>query len=151
MEYIIREMKEEDIDPVRELWNTIKGLGIRSIDDSHEGILRFMKRNPTSSIVAEADGEIVGAILCGHDARRGCLYHVCVREDKRRQGIGRAMTTAAMKALQNEGINKVEIVAYKKNEVGNRFWHNVGWVQREDLNQYEFILNDENITRFNEG
>ena len=151
MDYQIREMKEADIESVRELWGTIKGLGIRSIDDSHDGIERFMRRNPTTSIVAEIDGQIVGAILCGHDARRGCLYHVCVREDKRRQGIGRAMTTAAMKALQSEGINKVEIVAYKKNEVGNRFWKQVGWKQREDLNQYEFILNDENITRFNEG
>lgn len=151
MEYLIREMEEKDIEAVRTLWMTIRGLGIRSIDDSYDGIKRFMQRNPSTSIVAEANGDIVGAILCGHDGRRGCLYHVCVREDMRRHGIGRAMTTAAMRALQEEGINKVELVAFKKNEVGNRFWHGVGWEQRDDLNRYEFVLNDENITKFNEG
>ena len=151
MDINIRVMNEGDIEKVRTLWMSIKGLGIRSIDDSYEGVKKFMERNPKTSIVAEADGEIVGAILCGHDGRRGCFYHVCVREDMRRHGIGRDMATAAMRALQNEGINKVELVAFKSNEVGNRFWNGVGWKQRTDLNRYDFVLNDENITRFNEG
>ena len=66
-------------------------LGIRSIDDSREGVLRFLKRNPTTSVVAVEDGKIVGAILCGHDGRRGCLYHVCVDEHYRKCGIGKSM------------------------------------------------------------
>ena len=151
MDINIRVMNEGDIEKVRTLWMSIKGLGIRSIDDSYEGVKKFMERNPKTSIVAETDGEIVGAILCGHDGRRGGFYHVCVREDMRRHGIGRDMATAAMRALQNEGINKVELVAFKSNEVGNRFWNGVGWKQRTDLNRYDFVLNDENITRFNEG
>ncbi|MBO6215645.1 MAG: GNAT family N-acetyltransferase, partial [Lachnospiraceae bacterium] len=100
MDINIRVMNEGDIEKVRTLWMSIKGLGIRSIDDSYEGVKKFMERNPKTSIVAEADGEIVGAILCGHDGRRGCFYHVCVREDMRRHGIGRDMATAAMRALQ---------------------------------------------------
>ena len=60
--YTIREMKLEDYEAVDALWMGIKGFGIRSIDDSKEGVARFIKRNPTTSIVAEADGEIVGAI-----------------------------------------------------------------------------------------
>ena len=78
----IRPMVEEDYEKVYELWKTIKGFGIRSMDDSREGVARFIRRNPSTSIVAQADGQIVGAILCGHDGRRGCFYHVCVREDK---------------------------------------------------------------------
>ena len=128
----------------------IKGFGIRSIDDSKEGVARFIKRNPTTSIVAEADGEIVGAILCGHDGRQGCFYHVCVREDLRKHGIGKAMAVAAMKALQEEKINKVCLIAFADNQVGNEFWKSVGWTFRQDMNYYEFILNQENITRFNE-
>ena len=72
----IRVMTIEDFDQVHALWMSIKGFGIRSVDDSKEGIERFLKRNPTTSVVAEEDGKIVGAILCGHDGRRGCLYHV---------------------------------------------------------------------------
>ena len=85
---LIRVMTIEDYNQVRALWMKIKGFGIRSVDDSREGIERFLKRNPTTSVVAEVDGKIVGAILCGHDGRRGCLYHVCVDEQYRMRGIG---------------------------------------------------------------
>ena len=82
--YEIRVMTIDDYDEVYSLWKTIHGFGIRSIDDSREGVLRFLKRNPTTSVVAVEDGKIVGAILCGHDGRRGCLYHVCVDEHYRK-------------------------------------------------------------------
>ncbi len=57
----VRAMTEEDYEEVYRLWRTIKGFGIRSMDDSREGIERFLRRNPTTSMVAEAEGEIVGA------------------------------------------------------------------------------------------
>lgn len=145
---VIREMKQEDYEEIYKLWNTINGFGMRSIDDSREGIERFIKRNPTTSVVAEIDGKIVGTILCGHDGRRGCFYHVCVQKEYRTYGIGKSMALAAMQALQKEHINKVCLIAFKSNEVGNRFWKSVGWNFREDLNYYDFVLNDENITTF---
>ncbi|MBR4725056.1 MAG: GNAT family N-acetyltransferase, partial [Lachnospiraceae bacterium] len=58
-------MKVEDYEAVKELWLTIKGFAIRSIDDSYEGVRRFLERNPKTSVVAEYKGRIVGAILCG--------------------------------------------------------------------------------------
>lgn len=146
----IRTMTIEDFDQVHALWMTIKGFGIRSIDDSKEGVERFLKRNPTTSVVAEMDGKIVGSILCGHDGRRGCLYHVCVDENYRRHGIGKAMVVQAMQALKEEQINKVSLIAFSVNDIGNAFWNTIGWTEREDLNYYEFVLNEENITAFNE-
>ena len=144
----IRTMVAQDYPDVYRLWKTIKGFGIRSVDDSQEGVERFIRRNPSTSVVAEAGGEVVGAILCGHDGRRGCFYHVCVREDYRQQGIGKCMAVHAMRALQEEHINKVCLIAFCKNEVGNSFWKSVGWNFREDLNYYDFVLNDANITTF---
>lgn len=146
--YNIRGMTIEDYEQVYHLWSQIKGFGIRSVDDSKEGIERFLKRNPTTSVVAETNGEIVGAILCGHDGRRGCLYHVCVDEKHRMHGIGRAMVVAAMEALKAEQINKVCLIAFTKNDTGNAFWNEIGWTKREDLNYYDFTLNEENITAF---
>ena len=147
---MIRVMTIEDYEGVRALWMKIKGFGIRSIDDSKEGVERFLKRNPDTSVVAIEDGKIVGSILCGHDGRRGCLYHVCVDEDYRMKGIGKSMVVACMEALQKEQINKVSLIAFTKNDVGNAFWKEIGWTKREDLNYYDFTLNEENITAFNQ-
>ena len=146
---MVRIMTIEDYEGVYALWKKIKGFGIRSIDDSKEGVARFLKRNPTTSVVAEKDGRIVGSILCGHDGRRGCLYHVCVDEDYRRHGIGKRMVVFAMKALKEETINKVSLIAFTENDIGNAFWNTIGWTERLDLNYYDFTLNEENITAFN--
>ena len=146
---MVRIMTIEDYEGVYALWKKIKGFGIRSIDDSKEGVARFLKRIPTTSVVAEKDGRIVGSILCGHDGRRGCLYHVCVDEDYRRHGIGKRMVVFAMKALKEEKINKVSLIAFTENDIGNAFWNTIGWTERLDLNYYDFTLNEENITAFN--
>ena len=146
---MVRIMTIEDYEGVYALWKKIKAFGIRSIDDSKEGVARFLKRNPTTSVVAEKDGRIVGSILCGHDGRRGCLYHVCVDEDYRRHGIGKRMVVFAMKALKEEKINKVSLIAFTENDIGNAFWNTIGWTERLDLNYYDFTLNEENITAFN--
>lgn len=145
---IIRLMKEDDYERVRNLWLTISGFGIRSIDDSKEDVVRFIERNPKTSIVAERDGEIVGSILCGHDGRQACFYHVCVKKDLRRKGIGRAMVHKALLALKEEQVNKVTLIAFRSNEVGNLFWQNSGWKLVDNANQYEYTLNEENITKF---
>ena len=145
---LIREMKIEDYDNVFALWKTIKGFGIRSVDDSREGIERFLKWNPGLSVVAEEDGKVVGAILCGSDGRRGCLYHVCVHRDFRRQGIGKSMVVWCMEKLKELQINKVSLIAFTQNDVGNAFWKEIGWTKREDLNYYDFTLNEKNITAF---
>ena len=146
----IRAMKIEDFDQVHALWMKISGFGIRSIDDSREGVERFLKRNPKCSVVAEKDGQIIGSILCGHDGRRGCLYHVCVHPDYRKRGIGKSMVVFAMQALKKDQINKVCLIAFTQNDLGNAFWKEIGWTRREDLNYYDFTLNEENITAFNQ-
>lgn len=147
---MLRVMTIDDYDQVYALWKQIHGFGIRSVDDSREGIDRFLKRNPTTSVVAVDDGKIIGAILCGHDGRRGCLYHVCVDENYRMRGIGKSMVVFAMEALKKEKINKVSLIAFTKNDIGNAFWNEIGWTKRMDLNYYDFTLNEANITAFNQ-
>ena len=143
-------MRPSDYDGVRALWKSINGFAIRSIDDSREGVGAFLKRNPTTSVVAEYNGDIVGAILCGHDGRYGYMYHVCVREEFRLHGIGKEMVVFCMRALKEAKINKIALIAFTSNEAGNAFWHQIGWKHREDLNYYDFTLNEENIIAFNE-
>ena len=143
-------MTIEDYEEVKALWLSIKGFAIRSIDDSYDGVKKFLERNPGLSVVAIVDDHVVGAILCGHDGRRATFYHVCVRQEYRRRGIGKAMTVSCMEKLHSEGINKVALIAFTKNDVGNAFWKEIGWKQRIDLNYYDFPLNEDNIVRYNQ-
>ncbi|MBR2036530.1 MAG: GNAT family N-acetyltransferase [Lachnospiraceae bacterium] len=144
----IRPMTTEDYEEVFNMWQSISGFGIRSWDDSKEGIERFIARNPGLSVVALHEGRIIGGILCGHDGRRGCLYHVCVRQEYRMLGIGQDMVVCCKEALRKEGINKINLIAFKSNEIGNKFWQKLSWKHRDDCNYYEENLNPENVTNF---
>lgn len=141
-------MKPEDYDDIRALWLTIRGFGIRALDDSREDIERFILRNPTTSVVAKAGSRIIGTILCGSDGRQGALYHVCVAEEYRRRGIGTRMVGFCMNQLKAMGINKVALIAFTVNDAGNAFWKQIGWTKRSDVNYYDFVLNEANITMF---
>ena len=141
-------MRHEDYDAVRALWMTIRGFGIRALDDSREDIERFIDRNPTTSVVARDGDRIVGSILCGSDGRQGALYHVCVAKEYRRRHIGTHMVSFCMHQLRYMGINKVSLIAFTANDVGNAFWNRIGWTRKTDVNYYEFVLNEKNITQF---
>ncbi len=145
---MVRTMTIEDYDQVFSLWNSIDGFGLRSIDDSFEGVETFLKRNPRTSAVWEEDGKIVGAILCGHDGRRACLYHVCVSKKYRRHGIGKKMVEFCIERLAEEKINKVCLNAFVTNKVGNAFWQRMGWTLRDDMNYYDHVINENNKTVF---
>ncbi len=149
-------MQKDDYNAVYELWCDIKGFGIRSVDDSKENILSFIERNPNLSVVAALDeakngfekGKIIGSILCGHDGRTGGFYHVCVHSAFRKLGIAHQMTKYCLQALKKEKINKIALIAFKNNDLGNEFWRHYGFTLREDANYYDLSLNDDNSTHF---
>lgn len=129
----IRVMTISDYEEIYDVWINTPGMGLNSTDDSKEGIEKYLKRNPTTSFVVECDGKVVGVIMAGHDGRRGYLHHTAVLSAYRNQGIAKTLVEAAMKALEKEGIHKVALVAFKKNEIGNGFWEHLGFVEREDI------------------
>lgn len=141
----IRLLAIEDYEKVYDLWTNTKGMGMRSLDDSYEGIERFLKRNPTTSFVAEENNNLVGVILCGHDGRRGYIYHTAVNPDYRRNGLGEALVNAALESLKKEGINKAALVVFSTNDVGNKFWESIGFEKREDLIYRNISINKDNI------
>ncbi len=129
----IRTMKIEDYDGVYAMWLSCAGLRLNNLDDSREGIARYLARNSGTCFVAEERGEIIGAILAGHDGRRGYIGHTAVASAYRRQGIGRKLAEAAVEALKAQGINKVNLVVFARNKEGNAFWESLGFTQRQDL------------------
>ncbi len=136
-----RLMNIEDYEQAYDLW-LLCGNGLNNKDDSREGIDKYLKRNPTTSFVAVCEEKVVGVILCGHDGRRGIIQHACVSPEYRRFGIGSKLVYLALEALKADGINKVLLVAFKKNEGGNKFWESQGFTLREDLNYRNKALSE---------
>lgn len=141
---LIRIMTIDDYQAVFALWQSTAGIGLRSLDDSAEGIIRFLRRNPNTCFVALADQSVIGAILCGHDGRRGYIYHTAVHPFHQNKGIGKNLVTAALEALKSENIHKVALVSYKDNNLGIAFWKAMGFEQRTDLTYYNKSINPDN-------
>ncbi len=130
---MIRKMTIDDYDSVYQLWLGTPGMGLNDVDDSRVGIDRYLRRNPDTCVVAEEDGVVVGAVLSGHDGRRALIYHLAVREDHQRRGIGEKLLDEVIRALRDEGIRKVALVVLGNNEKGNAFWEKNGFADRKDL------------------
>ena len=129
----IRRMNLQDYNKIYDLWLHTSGMGLNTTDDSEAGIEKYLRRNPNTCFVAEKNEEIIGAILSGHDGRRGLIYHLAVKDSERKHGIGSALLDRAMEALQEEGIKKVYIMIFKNNEAGNTFWEKRGFTVPEDV------------------
>ena len=137
----IRVMTEDDYDSVARLWTNSSGVGVNP-DDSKENISKYLERNPNTSFVAIENNEIIGAILAGHDGYRGFIHHTAVSTTHRGMGIGTKLVNAAVEAIRNEGINKVVLVAFKINTLGNNFWEKHGFKVREDLYYRDLRINN---------
>ena len=129
----VRVMTIDDYDKVYALWLSCAGMGLNNLDDSRDGIAKYLARNPETCFVAEEAGNIAGVIIAGNDGRRGYIYHTAVSPDYRRRGIGSQLVGAALDALKELGINKVALVVFSRNENGNAFWEKVGFTERDDL------------------
>lgn len=139
---MISVMTIHDYETLFALWRDTPNMGLRTLDDSKEGIARFLRRNPGTSFTAREDGRLVGAILCGHDGRRGYIYHTVVLPAYRGQGIGSRLVEQAVEALRSEGITRVCLNVMETNERGKGFWTGKGWEKKDFLGFYSKAITD---------
>ena len=125
-------MSESDLSAVLTFWRDLPGVGLNE-GDTPAGLRVYLDRNPGLSLVARHDSHIVGAVLCGHDGRRGYLHHLAVLPEYRNQGLGRLLVDRCLAALASQGILKCNIFLYTDNGSGEQFWKRCGWSEREDL------------------
>ena len=144
MEYTVRQVTIKDYDAIYELWNSTEQSrrALNPVDDSREGIERYLKRNPNTCFAAVRDGQIIGVILTGHDGRRAIIHHLCVHPDCRRSGIAGRLVALAEEALKKEGIQKIFGLVFKDNEAANAFWEQQGYSLRTNLNYRNKSLNE---------
>jgi ribosomal protein S18 acetylase RimI-like enzyme len=128
----IHEMTIADYDEVRALWQRSEGIDLSGAD-SRSSITRFLERNPGLSFVARDGEQLVGAVLCGHDGRRGYIDHLVVSKTHRRQGIGRMLASRCLYNLMQNGIQKWNLFVREDNKDAIAFWSKLGWQQRVEL------------------
>jgi putative acetyltransferase len=123
----IRAFAAADYRAARALWETTEGLGLNE-SDTEEAVTRFLARNPGQSAIAIApDGAVAGAVLCGHDGRRGYLHHLAVAKPHRGRGLGRRLVAWCFERLAAEGIPRCNVFVYDENGAGRAFWQHEGW------------------------
>jgi ribosomal protein S18 acetylase RimI-like enzyme len=128
----IRAFSMEAYDRVLALWQQCEGIGL-SQADSTQAIQAYLQHNPGMSLIACVGDTVVGAILCGHDGRRGAIYHLAVAPRYRRHGVGRTLVERCLDSLKQAGIDKCHIFIFNDNQAGIAFWRAMGWTPRSDI------------------
>jgi len=135
----VRHFRIEDFDAVIALWRRTEGVGLNE-SDTRRAINAFLRRNPKLSFVAECEGRIIGAVLCGQDGRRGYLHHLAVSKPHRGRGLGRRLVNACLAKLRKAGISKCNIFIFADNAAGMKFWAHNGWKLRMELRLMQIPL-----------
>jgi N-acetylglutamate synthase len=136
--HAIRTMTLADYDAVIGLLKQTPGVSFRDAD-SRESTARYLERNPGLSLVCEADRQIVGCIMCGHDGRRGYLQHLVVLPAYRRKGIANAFVERCLGELEKLDILKCHIDVFNTNAPAQAYWESRGWTLRTDIHRYSFV------------
>lgn len=144
MAFEISEMKIDDHEEAFQLWQQTPGMGLSSADRK-PAIARFLQRNAGLSYVARDDGKLVGTALCGHDGRRGYVYHVAVAETNRNKGIGKRLVACCLEGLRLQGIEKAHLMVYSDNLGGIAFWNKLDWFRRDELVIMSVDLNQKSL------
>lgn len=155
----IRQMTIDDYDAVLALWQQVDGLQLRDAD-SRDAIARYLERNPGLSFVASDDAQlsgaatvklgaepvvetVIGALMAGHDGRRGYIQHLAVDPHCQRRGVGDALVKICLSALKNQGIMKSHILVLAENTTAKSFWLDSGWLARKDVEVFSFVNSDD--------
>jgi len=135
----IDEFTMADYDEACALWRAMREVELDDAD-TREKMAGYLKRNPAMSFVAREGGKMVGAVLCGHDGRRGYLHHLAVLPEYRNRGIGTRLVDACLEALGSQGIERCNIFIFSDNESGRAFWTKTGWSRSPDVDvMYKYI------------
>jgi ribosomal protein S18 acetylase RimI-like enzyme len=131
-------MQTGHYDALVSLWQSFAGNTMTGAD-SKEGFEEFLKRNGAFCFTAIENGTIAGSVMAGEDSRRGYVYHLSVREDLHKLGIGKALMENAETALYSAGIEKIHLFIYSDNPAID-FYRKTGWHLRDDIEVMSKVL-----------
>jgi N-acetylglutamate synthase len=132
---------EKDVKEVLALWKSISGIYLHNNgEDAEEGIILYLRRNAGFSHVAKINNRIIGALMCGHDGRRGLIHHLGVDQNYRKMGIAKELLNLALEKLRAVDIRKCVLFVLKENEAARKFYEHIGWVDEQKADIYSLLL-----------
>lgn len=126
-------MVPDDYEAAYDLWSRVPGMNLQSLDNSYDGIVRFIRKNPETNFVAVEDKRIVGTILGGTDGRKGFIYHTAVDPDCQRRKIASYLIDRVCENFIKQKITKIGLFIVAENDSGKTFWRKKGWNFRPDI------------------
>jgi N-acetylglutamate synthase len=130
-----------DCQEVLDLWATIPGIHLHNNgEDSIDGIGFYLERNPNFSFIAKHNAKIIGAVMCGHDGRRGTIHHLAVDTQFRKKGIGKTLLQMSLTQLEKIGIKKCILFVLKENTAGEGFYKSLHWQEEYIVKIYAKVL-----------
>lgn len=132
----------DDFDQVYQLWLQCDGLGGL---ENRDQFTRFINRNDSLSQLVrdderQSEEQVIATLMCGHDGRRGYLYHLAVHPDARGRGLAKLLIDTCLQKLSLLQIQRCTVFVRKDNPSGVEFWMHNGWWNRSDLDTFAFDL-----------
>ncbi len=128
----MRRCRTDDAPGVLELWGQARS-GHASTADHFEDVERLIDDPQAALLVAEKNGEVVGALIAAWDGWRGNMYRLAVAERHRREGIGIALTRAGEQYLRDRGAHRVTALVAVDDEVAGAFWLSAGYPPDQEI------------------
>lgn len=136
-----RTFTREDCREVLAFWANVPGVHLqKNGEDTVEGITAYLERNPGFSFVAVYEGKVIGAILCGHDGRRGIIHHLAVDSRYRRLGIGKKLLRLSLEQLRASNIKKSFLFVLEENDIGEAFYKSLYWKEEDGVKVYAKVI-----------
>lgn len=136
----IAPLTQEVFEEALALWESTEGVVLRHEDHHLPAFVRFLDRNPKLNWGAWRDGKLIGAVMAGHDGRRGYIYHLTVAAECRQQGIGRTLVGRVEQELAQQGIQKAHAYVANRNLRAQFFWKKIGWSSRDDIAKFSRLI-----------
>jgi ribosomal protein S18 acetylase RimI-like enzyme len=130
----IRAAAPSDAAAVLSLW--VEAETHATTTDDTESVARLISHDPGALLVAEADAMLVGSVIAGWDGWRGSIYRLAVRPSHRRDGLGRALVTAAERRLAGLGSPRLQANVVTDDDQAMAFWRGSGWEEQHDRTRF---------------
>lgn len=122
---VITQAQPHDAQDVVQLW-TLCGL-VRHYNPPEQDFHFARGRDGSDILVLRVDGEIVGAVMVGHDGHRGWIYYLAVNPEYQRRGFGEQLVRAAEQWLLDRHVRKCQLMVRDTNTGVVGFYDRLGY------------------------